>query len=145
MEERKSGGSCGSGASTLPLFQSSILPFAAIDPACRHRPREETHDMRIGSVVIECNEFEKTWRFWAEALHYEPRDEPDGWWVVLRDPRGPNVNLSFQRVTEPRVTKNRLHLDLYTESQEAEVERLLSLGATLHPRTREPGEDFIVL
>lgn len=80
-----------------------------------------------------------------EALRYLPREPPDEGWVVLRDPRGPNVNVSLNRVAEPRAGKSRLHLDLYTEDQAAEVSRLLALGATLHSRTPEPGEDFIVL
>jgi hypothetical protein len=101
--------------------------------------------MRIGSVVIHCNEFEKMWRFWKEALRYVPREDPQDGWVVLRDPSGPNVNVSFQKVPEPRVGKNRWHFDLYTEDQAGEVERLLALGATRHPRTAGPGEDFIVL
>ncbi len=55
------------------------------------------------------------------------------------------MNVSLQVVPEPRVGKNRLHLDLYTDDQAGEVERLLGLGATLHPRTPDPDEDFIVL
>jgi hypothetical protein len=43
------------------------------------------------------------------------------------------------------VGKNRLHLDLYAADQAGEVQRLLGLGATIHPRTPEPDEDFIVL
>ena len=58
---------------------------------------------------------------------------------------GPNVSVSLNRVPEPRAGKNRLHLDVYTGDPAAEVERLLALGATLHPRTPEPDEDFIVL
>lgn len=101
--------------------------------------------MRIGSVVIDCNDFETTSRFWQEALRYVPREEASDGWVVLRDPNGPNVNVSINRVKELRVGKNRLHLDLYTPNQAAEVERLLALGATRHPRVTEPDEDFIVL
>ena len=101
--------------------------------------------MRIGSVVIDCNDFETMRRFWQEALRYAPREEPEDDWVILRDPTGPNVNVSLNRVREPRAGKNRLHLDLYTPQPEAEVERLLSLGATRHPRVEEPGEDFTVL
>jgi hypothetical protein len=44
-----------------------------------------------------------------------------------------------------RVGKNRLHFDLYTNDQAGEFERLLGIGATRHPRTPEPGEDFTVL
>jgi catechol 2,3-dioxygenase-like lactoylglutathione lyase family enzyme len=101
--------------------------------------------VRVGSVVIDCNDFERMLSFWREALGYVPRDEPEPDWVVLRDPSGAGVNVSLQVVPEPRIGKNRLHLDLYTRERDAEVDRLLALGATRHPRTPEPGEDFIVL
>lgn len=101
--------------------------------------------MRIGSVVIDCNDFKEMSRFWQEALHYVPREPPEDDWVVLRDPAGANVNVSLQQVPENASGKNRLHFDLYTNDQEAEVKRLLQIGATRHPRTAEPDEDFIVL
>jgi catechol 2,3-dioxygenase-like lactoylglutathione lyase family enzyme len=101
--------------------------------------------LRIGSVVIDCNDFERMFAFWREALRYVPRDDPEDDWVVLQDPKGNNLNVSLQRVPEPRIGKNRLHLDLYTDRQDAEVERLLSLGATRHPRAAEPDEDFVIL
>jgi catechol 2,3-dioxygenase-like lactoylglutathione lyase family enzyme len=104
-----------------------------------------TPAVRVGSVVIDCNDFERMFAFWREALGYVPRDEPEPDWVVLRDPSGAGVNVSLQVVLEPRVGKNRLHLDLYTRERDAEVDRLLGLGATRHPRTPEPDEDFIVL
>ena len=101
--------------------------------------------MKVGSVVIDCNDFESMFAFWSEALHYVPREEPEEDGVVLKDPRGIGVNVSISVVPEPRVGKNRLHLDLYTPDQKGEVERLLSLGARLHPRDPEEGEDFVVL
>ena len=101
--------------------------------------------MHVGSVVIDCNDFPRMLAFWQAALRYVPRDPPEEGWAVLCDPNGGNVNVSLQRVPEPRVGKNRLHLDLYTADQAAEVERLLALGATRHPRTPEPDEDFVLL
>jgi hypothetical protein len=101
--------------------------------------------LKIGSVVIDCNDFIKMSTFWQEALRYVPRDPPEEDWVVLRDPRTEGVNVSLQRVPEARTGKNRLHLDLYTDDQQAEVERLLRIGATRHPRIPEADEDFIVL
>src|SRR6266496_5826260 len=91
--------------------------------------------MKVGSVVVDCNDFAAMKAFWQEALHYVPREPADDDWVVLRDPDGSNVNVSLQQVPERRIGKNRLHFDLYTDDQEAEVERLLELGATRHPRT----------
>ncbi len=101
--------------------------------------------MRIGSVVIDCNDFDTMSAFWQKALHYVPREPPERDWVVLSDPDGRNVNVSLQQVPEQRVGKNRLHLDLYTDDPEAEIERLLGIGATRHPRPTEPDEDFVVL
>ncbi|HJR43981.1 MAG TPA: VOC family protein [Actinomycetota bacterium] len=100
--------------------------------------------MRVGSVVIDCNDFEAMFAFWAAALRYEPREEPEEDWVVLRDPTGEGVNVSLSKVPEPRVGKNRLHLDLYTTAPAAEIERLRGLGAVV-TRTPGPGEDFTVL
>jgi catechol 2,3-dioxygenase-like lactoylglutathione lyase family enzyme len=101
--------------------------------------------VRIGSVVVDCNDFAAMVAFWREALGYVARDPAEDGWVVLRDPRGSDVNVSFQRVPESRAGKNRLHFDLYTDDQAGEVERLLALGATRHPREPEPGDDFVVL
>jgi Glyoxalase-like domain len=101
--------------------------------------------VKVGSVVIDCNDFESMFSFWRDALRYVPRDTPDEDFVVLNDAEGSNVNVSISKVPEPRVGKNRLHLDLYTDDQEGEVKRLLELGAKLHPRVPKEGEDFIVL
>ncbi len=101
--------------------------------------------MKIGSIVIDCNDFDMMYEFWRRTLHYEPREPPEADWVVLRDPNGGGVNLSLQVVPERRVGKNRLHLDLYVEDREAEVSRLLALGAREHARPPSPEEEFVVL
>jgi Glyoxalase-like domain len=101
--------------------------------------------MHIGSVVIDCNDFDAMSAFWAEALRYVPREPAEHDWVVLRDPDGSHVNVSLQKVPEKASEKNRLHFDLYTTDQAGEVERLLGIGAYLHPRETEPSEDFVVL
>ncbi len=101
--------------------------------------------MYVGSVVIDCNDFSAMYAFWIAALRYVPRDPPDDGWAVLRDPKSAHVNVSLQRVPEPRIGKNRLHLDLYTEDQQAEVARLVGLGAVRYPRPPVAGEDFVTL
>lgn len=102
--------------------------------------------MKIGSIVIRCYEFDKMLMFWQQALHYVPREAPTNSWVVLRDPQGRGPNVSLDRVPERRTGKRgRLHLDLYTNNSEAEVERLLTIGATRYPWRYRPGQDFVVL
>lgn len=102
--------------------------------------------VRVGSVVIDCNDLPSMLAFWSSALGYVPRDDPPGEdFVVLCDPAGGRVNVSLQLVPEPRRGKNRLHLDLYTAHPDEEVERLVGLGARRAPRTPEPGEDFVLM
>jgi hypothetical protein len=101
--------------------------------------------MKIGSIVIDCNEFDKMFTFWQEALHYAPRKPPQGNWVVLHDPKGRNPNISLNRVSTKRRGRNRLHLDLYTDDREAEVNRLIKIGAKRHRQRYEPEDDFRIL
>jgi hypothetical protein len=102
-------------------------------------------DLRVGAVVIDCNDFPRMLAFWAAVLGYAPREEPEEGWVVLRDPDDANVQVSLQKVPEPRIGKNRLHLDLYTSDLDGEIERLLGLGARRYERVRQPDEDFVTL
>jgi len=102
--------------------------------------------VRIGSIVIRCYEFDRMLAFWQAALNYVPREPPSSDWVVLRDPSGKGPNLSLDRCPERRSGKrSRLHLDFYTDDPEAEVERLVLLGATRYPWRYRGGEDFTVL
>ena len=102
--------------------------------------------MKIGSIVVRCYEFDKMLLFWQRALHYVPREPAQAGWVVLRDPEGKGPNLSLQRLAERRSGKRGgLHLDLYTNNREAEVERLVTIGARRYPWRYKPGSDFVVL
>jgi hypothetical protein len=85
-------------------------------------------------------------KFWQAALHYVPREPPTDDWVVLRDPSSVGPNLSLDRAPKSRSGgRSWLHLDLYTDNGEAEVERLLSLGAARYPWRYRPGDDFVVI
>ena len=105
--------------------------------------------VRVGSIVIRCVRFDELVAFWGAALGYVPREPPEDGWVVLRDPTGAGPNISLDRVAEDRLPPlgdlSRVHLDLYTADQAAEVERLLGLGATRYEREYGPDDDFVVL
>lgn len=103
----------------------------------------EQGKVRIGSVVIDVKDFPRIMTFWREALGYRPGRplDPGDPFAILKDPMGKGVNVSIDGM-EPY--RNRLHLDLYTDDPDGEVERLLGLGATVF-RAREPDEDFVVL
>jgi catechol 2,3-dioxygenase-like lactoylglutathione lyase family enzyme len=103
--------------------------------------------LRIGSIVLNVSDVEAARAFWAPALDYEARDEPEPDWVILRprDAAGPNLSLNLGE-TRPDSTPH-LHLDLYARDQAAEVERLVGLGARRVEDWPYPEEehDFVVL
>lgn len=86
---------------------------------------ESQTGLRIGSVVINCKDFERTLAFWQAALRYvRPRRSANGVFAILKDPAGIGPNLSVQGTPELKFGRNRMHLDLYADDQKAEVERL---------------------
>jgi len=101
--------------------------------------------MRVGSIVIHCREFDRMVAFWQHALRYVPREPASGGWVVLRDPEGKGPNLSFQARERRPKSRSWMHLDLYANNRDVEVERLVSLGATRYPWRYRPHADFVVL
>jgi hypothetical protein len=80
-------------------------------------------------ITVDCSadDYEEVAAFWAAALGYE-RVLPG----YLIDPTGVRPRLSFDVVPEPKVVKNRCHVDLYVESLEQlepRVRELVALGA----------------
>lgn len=105
----------------------------------------EKSKLRIGSIVIDCINFDKMLAFWQEALHYVPREPVQDGWVVLRDPKRRNPNVSLNKVPKRLMGRNWLHFDLYTNDRGGEVKRLIKIGATRHLQTYDPDDDFRVL
>lgn len=98
----------------------------------------------IGSVVINVAEFERAKKFWAAALGYVARTSDDDL-VVLTDPNRRWANVSLQRWPKSKQGRNRLHLDLYSDNQEVEVQRLEALGAVRLDWNYPPDADYIVM
>lgn len=103
-------------------------------------------DMKIGSIVIRCHEFDSMMAFWQEALGYAPVRPASGGFVILADPRGKGPNISLDQAPEKRTGKRGwIHLDLYAEDQPKEVETLLKIGAKKYRWRYEPDSDYVVL
>ncbi len=89
---------------------------------------------RIGELVLGCSDPELLAQFWCEVLDWVVLDrEVDG--SVEIGPRegwgGPQSTIFLSRRDEPEKGKSRLHIDVNPtdRDQEAELERLLALGA----------------
>lgn len=94
--------------------------------------------VRIGTVVINVTDTGRAAEFWGRALGYVPRSEGPRI-LVPRDGEGPGLNLD---------ETDRMHLDLYAADaaeQQAEVERLIALGAQRVDWQYPDDADFVVL
>jgi catechol 2,3-dioxygenase-like lactoylglutathione lyase family enzyme len=101
--------------------------------------------VHIGSIVILCYEWEGMVQFWQAALGYQVGHRDVGF-VILKDPAGKGPNLSLDQSPVKRSGRRSwLHLDLYTEDQSGEVERLVGLGARRYPWRYPPDADYVVL
>lgn len=100
----------------------------------------------IAGVTFDAHDAHAAATFWARALGgtvAAPADAQNTW--INPDPDTPgSLRIGFQRVTEGRTGKNRLHLHLVTTDLDAEVRRLVGLGATRNDTT-EPGAPWVTL
>jgi len=102
--------------------------------------------LRVGSIVIRVDDLRRQTVFWSAALDYVPRAENDDDFVLLRPKDGIGPNLSLDRVRSKLQVPPRIHLDLYAADQQAEVRRLIALGATeVHWDKRPPDADYVIL
>jgi hypothetical protein len=101
---------------------------------------------RFAQWTLDVHDVEKMATFWAGALGYriEPGDDGDAHlWPIS----GSGLSMWLQPTDAPKTTKNRNHPDLVADGGdvEAEVERLLALGASHADVGQRGDEGFVVL
>jgi predicted enzyme related to lactoylglutathione lyase len=82
-------------------------------------------------IVIDCSDLERSARFWASVLGFTAGRAATGPYRSVIPAGGQGIEVLLQRVPDDKRQKNRLHLDLRTADMDAEVSRILALGATL--------------
>ncbi|MER5554825.1 VOC family protein [Streptomyces sp. NPDC002793] len=106
--------------------------------------------LRLGITVIGVTDLPRATAFWSAALDLVPSEERhSATWRTLDHADGSGQALGLLHSNSPAEHRPRVHLDLFTDSaeeQQAEVRRLIGLGAqtvdwTLYP----PEPDFVVL
>jgi predicted enzyme related to lactoylglutathione lyase len=86
--------------------------------------------VRLHHIVIDAHDLPKLARFWTQALGWQVLSEREREIVIGTDENAP-VGICFMPVTDQKIVKNRVHLDITTEAQDRdqEIDRLLGLGA----------------
>jgi predicted enzyme related to lactoylglutathione lyase len=82
----------------------------------------------IQNITVDCHDLEAMAEFWATTTGFQ-RTSTDDRYAVLVHPTATYPRLLMQKVSEPKTAKNRVHLDLGAEDRQAEVKRLVALGA----------------
>jgi hypothetical protein len=115
----------------------------------------------LHDVVFDCAHPAALARFWAAVLDGyavapyddaelarlralgidDPEDDP----TVLVEAAGRLPRLFFQRVPEGKTVKNRVHLDVGAPDVDAEVARLVALGAEARGKQVSDGATWVVM
>ena len=97
-------------------------------------------------LVLDCADPDRLAEFWATALGYVNVGAA-GVYVALYPREGNGPKLLLQRVTDPKTTKNRMHLDIEVPDIQMEADRLTGLGAQRQSDTRcsEHGSTWILM
>jgi hypothetical protein len=96
------------------------------------------------NLVVDARDPARLARWWAEALGFQiTYEKPEE--VEIRPTPDAQPGLIFVPVPETKQVKNRLHIDLRPDDREAEVERLVDMGAR-HVDVGQPADaTWIVL
>jgi predicted enzyme related to lactoylglutathione lyase len=112
----------------LSAASSQLSPLNTTDPI-RNR-LSSGMAVSLHHVVIDAHDLPALARFWAQVLGWRILSEREREIVIGADATAP-MGICFMPVSDVKTTKNRLHLDLSPDpgEQEAEIERILALGA----------------
>ena len=90
----------------------------------------EEMPVALHHVVVDAHDLRGLARFWSQALGWAVLSVREREIVIGPDDHA-SVGMCFMPVTDVKTLKNRVHLDLTTsaEDRDAEIERLLGLGA----------------
>jgi predicted enzyme related to lactoylglutathione lyase len=94
----------------------------------------------IVDLIVDCEDPDRVARFWA-ALLERPINGKKGPYVWLE--RRAGVGLGFQKVLEPKATKNRMHVDVAIADLPTAISRIEALGARRLPGYERGG--FLVM
>lgn len=81
------------------------------------------------ALTIDCTDVARVSGFWSAALGRPIAPEASEFFAII-PPTGPEgLSWLFIAVPEPKTAKNRMHPDFHSTDRQADIERLLDLGA----------------
>ena len=99
---------------------------------------------RVAHVTLDCTNVDAVARFWSAALG-RPIEPGDGAAYSYVGAEGDPYRLCVTQTPDTKIVKNRLHLDIQAADRQAEVKRLLALGAGIVAECDEGGSQWTTL
>jgi predicted enzyme related to lactoylglutathione lyase len=101
----------------------------------------------LAYVTFDCAEPDALADFWAAVTRSRKEWTPEhGEYAVVSDLSGRGPAFWFNKVPEPKVVKNRVHVCLNAHGLNEEVERIVGLGARLAAEHSSPsGKSWVVM
>jgi len=97
---------------------------------------------RIRGLTIDVSNRDRAERFWGELLGFTVARRIDQY-TYFDDPTE-GVRLILQEVPDPKVAKNRMHLDLSSDDPAALLEKVKSLGGRVVSDVEDPSYSLTV-
>lgn len=94
-------------------------------------------------ICVDARDMRGLAEWWSTVLGWPAEDTDDGD-VLLRPPAGQGPPWLFIAVPDEKVVKNRIHFDFRPDDQDAEVARVIALGAR-HVDIGQGDESWVVL
>ena len=102
--------------------------------------------VQLAAVTFDCADALAVGQFWSAALDRPLDADPtaDFASIGVRPPSG-SPSWMFAKVPEGKTAKNRMHVDLTASDRQAEVDRLIGLGAKRMRDVEEWGFSWTVM
>ena len=99
--------------------------------------------LRFSEICIDAHDIRGLASWWSQVLGWPAAEDQDGD-LVLKAPAGAGPDWLFLAVPDDKVVKNRIHFDFTPDDQQAEVDRVLALGAR-HVDIGQGEQSWVVL
>jgi len=103
-----------------------------------------TMPSRLSAIVLDCRDVARTAAFWSAVLD-EPLDDWGNQWARSLGRDGDGPGMLFLAVEQRAEGRNQVHLDLVADDLDAEVARVVALGAQRQERHDEYGITWVTL
>jgi hypothetical protein len=99
---------------------------------------------RVAHVTLDCTTMNTVAQFWSAALD-RPIEPGDGVTYCYVGGEGDPYRLCVMQTQDPKIVKNRMHFDIEGDDRDAEIKRLIGLGARVAAEHDEGGSQWTTL